>query len=380
MMGNDKNKDKEPQDGETANSSETITSPRDACQSNQDLSRDQEARDAALAKTIAKAIAREMAKAYAHYQALLNDRSAAGIPTSLKVTSGANGFKVMDPFDCTKDKAIYQRWQLWSEKARLTLDAMEGDSERTKISYFHHWINGEGMGHIESWKNSKTLICQSAYDELDEDEKEGKYSSESIESYFTLFELLLAPKSNPLLAVDKLHFAMQGSMTSGEFHSHIVKIAKRCQFPNPQAEERATRDAIFLGMNSQQARDKAINLMNEEEKELTMEFLMNQLAIEDCNAHHNSLSQFNSNSSVNFAAYDCRQNKGKSNKSKQASGKNQEQNNSGAQGSSNHSHQMWKARAPAGTEMCSQECKVQGMPQNRTLPQGMPIQEKKQES
>ena len=49
------------------------------------------------------------------------------------------------------------------------------------------------MGHIESWKNSKTLIHQSEYDELDEDEKEGKYFSESIERYFTLFELLLAP-------------------------------------------------------------------------------------------------------------------------------------------------------------------------------------------
>ena len=39
-----------------------------------------------------------MAKAHAQYQALLNDRSAAVIPTSLKITSGANGFKVMDPF------------------------------------------------------------------------------------------------------------------------------------------------------------------------------------------------------------------------------------------------------------------------------------------
>ena len=28
-------------------------------------------------------------------------------------------------------------------------------------------------------------------------------------------------------------------------------------------------------------RDKAINLMNEEGRELTMEFLMNQLAVED---------------------------------------------------------------------------------------------------
>ena len=149
-----------------------------------------------------------------------------------------------------------------------------------------------------------------------EDEKEGKYSSESIESYFTLFELLLAPKSNPLLAVEELYFTKEVSMMSGEFHSHIVKIAKRCQFPNLQTEERAIRDAIFLGMNSQQARDKAINLMNEEGRELTVEFLMNQLAIKDCNAHHKSLSQLNSNSSMSFAAYDCKQNKGKSNKSK----------------------------------------------------------------
>ena len=61
---------------------------------------------------------------------------------------------------------------------------MEGDSEKTKISYFHHWINGERMGHIESWKNSKTLLSQSTHYELEK--KEGKYSSESIESYFTL--------------------------------------------------------------------------------------------------------------------------------------------------------------------------------------------------
>ena len=285
-----------------------------------------------------------MAKAHAHYQALLNERGAPVIPTSLKVTSGANGFKVMDPFDWTKDKAIYQRWQLWSEKAKLALDAMEGDSEKTKISYFHHWINRQGIGHIESWKNNKTLISQSEYDRLEE-QKRRQVLFRTYRSYFTLFESLLAPKSNPLLAIEELHFTKKGSMTSGEFHSHIVKIAKRCQFPNPEAEERAIRDAIFLGMNSQQARVKAINLMNEEGKELTVEFLMNQLALEDCNAHHKSLCQLDSTTSVNFAAYDHRQNKGKSNKQKQASGKNQGQNNSGAHRSSNHSHQ---SRNPQG--------------------------------
>ena len=107
-----------------------------------------------------------MAKVHAHYQALLNERSTTVIPSGLKVTSRANGFKVMDPFDWTKDKVIYQRWQLWSEKARLTLDAMEGDSEKSKISYFHHWVNGEEIGHIESWINNKILISQSEYDRL----------------------------------------------------------------------------------------------------------------------------------------------------------------------------------------------------------------------
>ena len=206
-MGKDKHKD-----GETAASSET----------NRDHSRDQEARDTALAQTIIKAVTREVVKAHAHYQATLNEKGTATLQTSLKVSSGSHGFKVMDPLDWTKDKSIYQRWQLWSEKARLTIDAMEGDSEKTKISYFHHWINGEGMRQTEAWKNNKILISQSTYDELENKDKEGKYSSECIESYFTLFELLLAPRSNPLLAVEDLHFTKQGSMTSGEFYSHIL--------------------------------------------------------------------------------------------------------------------------------------------------------------
>ena len=120
-MGKDKTKD----NGKTA-TSET-NSPRGTHRDIQDPSRDHKAWDTALAQTIAEAVAREMAKAHAHYQAILNERSAATLQTSLKVSSGANGFKVMDPFNWTKDKSIYQRWQLWSEKARLTLDAKEGD-------------------------------------------------------------------------------------------------------------------------------------------------------------------------------------------------------------------------------------------------------------
>ena len=96
-------------------------------------------------------------------------------------------------------------------------------------------------------------------------------------------------------------------MDSGEFHAHLVKIVKRCKFPNPEAEERAVRDTIFLGMNITWARDKAVNLMNEEGKELTVEFLIQQLEIEDCNAQHKSLSQLDSTTPVDSAACDHRQ-------------------------------------------------------------------------
>ena len=251
------NKDKN-RDGDAATSTEA----------NRDHSQDQEAaRDATLARTIAEAVARvtqsiaevftrQMERVHAQYQDLLKESRTAALPTTLKVTSGSDGFRVMDPFDWTMDKNVYQRWQLWSHKARLALEAMEGDTEKTKISYLHHWLNGEGISKIEGWENSKILISQSDYDELEN--TTSKYSLQKIESYFTLCELTLTPRSNPLLAVKDLYLAKQASMTSGEFHSHILKIVKRCQFPNQEAEERAIRDAIFMGMNSQQARDKAI--------------------------------------------------------------------------------------------------------------------------
>ena len=282
-------------------------------------SRDQESRDAALARTITLAVAgalvqqkaeetqsiaeavalqtksivdafskqkaeetqslteafqRQMEKMHAQFDELLKASCAQNFPSTLKVTSSSEGFRVMDPFDWTMDKDIYQRWQLWSHKARLALDAMEGDTENTKISYLHHWLNGNGISKIKGWKNSKILISQAEYDALEERDRQGKYSLDKVESYFTLCESILTPRSNPLLAVEDLHLTKQGSMTSEEFHSHVLQIVERCQFPNQEAEERAVRDAIFIGMNSQWARNKAINLMNEEGKEVTVEFLM----------------------------------------------------------------------------------------------------------
>ena len=295
-----------------------------------------------------------MDKTHAQYEELLKASCAQNFPSTLKVTSSSEGFRVMDPFDWTPDKNIYQKWQLWSHKARLALDAMEGDNEKTKISYLHHWLDGKGISKIKGWGNSKTLITQEEYDALEERDRKGKYSLDKVESYFSLVENILTPRSNPLLAVEELHLAKQGSMTSEEFYSKILEIVKRCRFPNQEAEDRAIRDAIFIGMNSQRARDKAINLMNEEEgKEVTVEFLLNHLAVEDGNTQHRFLSQLDSNASVNMIAYDRRQNKGKSNRSRGNNGKEREQNKTRVQTSSSTAQ---PSRKPPGMEGKCMRC------------------------
>ena len=350
-------------------------------------SRDQDTRDTSLAKAIAEAVAqqtqtiadvfqrqieavsrqkseetqaltdvfqRQMEETRAQYQELLKASCAQKLSSTLKVTSGTNGFRVMDAFDWTNDKNIYQRWQLWSHKARLALDAMEGDNEKTKISYLHHWLDGKGIDKIKGWTNSKILIPQEEYDALEERDRKGRYSSDKIESYFSLVENILTPRSNPLLAVEELHLTKQGSMTSQEFHSKILEIVKRCRFPNQAAEDRAVRDAIFIGMNSQRTKDKAINFMNEEDgKEVTVEFLLNHLAVEDGNSQHRFLSQLDSSTSVNVVAYDCRQNKGKSNRSRNSNGRERKQNKSRGH---NSSSTVQTSRKPPGMEGKCMRC------------------------
>ena len=318
-----------------------------------------------MAKAIAEAVAqqtqaiadvfqRQMEETRAQYEELFKASRAQNFTSTLKVTSSTDGFRVMGPFDWTHDKNIYQRWQLWSHKARLALNAMEGHSDTAKISYIHHWLDGKGISKIQGWMNSKILISQEEYDALEERDRKGRYSSDKIESYFSLVENILTPRSNPLLAVEELHLAKQGSMTSQEFHSQILEIVKRCRFPNQAAEDRAVRDAIFIGMNSQRTKDKAINFMNEEEgKEVTVEFLLNHLAVEDGNSQHRFLSQLDSSTSVNMVAYDRRQNKGKSNRSRNSNGREREQNKSRGH---NSSSTVQTSRKPPGMEGKCMRC------------------------
>ena len=166
-----------------------------------------------------------VSKKTAELKSIVNEKFAASMPATLKNSSGTAWIR---------DKSIYHQWQTWSKKARHAVDAMDGDSEKATISYFHHWIDSTGEAQIESWINNGTLLKEEDYNKLNEDQKKGKCSQSCTESYFTLFELMLAPKSNPLLAIKELYKIKQGSMNTGESHASITKVAKRCKFSSAE--------------------------------------------------------------------------------------------------------------------------------------------------
>ena len=68
-----------------------------------------------------------------------------------------------------------------------------------------------------------------------------RYSSDKIESYFSLVENILTPRSNPLLAVEELHLAKQGSMTSQEFHSQILENCEKMPFSKPSSRGKSSQ-------------------------------------------------------------------------------------------------------------------------------------------
>ena len=60
-------------------------------------------------KSITETFSRQMEKTHAQYEEILKASHAQNFPSTLKVTSSSEGFRVMDPFDWTMDRNIYQR-------------------------------------------------------------------------------------------------------------------------------------------------------------------------------------------------------------------------------------------------------------------------------
>ena len=98
-------------------------------------------------------------------------------------------------------------------------------------------------------------------------------------------------------------------MTLAEFFFKASKSARQSNFPNKEAEERAMRDMIYRGLDSQRVKDRCINSYNNAE-EISIEFLMKHLEVGDSNIHHKSLNHLDFTAKVSYMCYDQRQSRG----------------------------------------------------------------------
>ena len=88
-------------------------------------------------------------------------------------------------------------------------------------------------------KKESRLVSRDVYDALlqDEKDKKEKLPGNEIESYFTLLERHIMPKSCQLLTVEELRNVQQGFMSAQEFYSKVVKLVQDCKFPCKMAEK-----------------------------------------------------------------------------------------------------------------------------------------------
>ena len=74
-------------------------------------------------------------KARARPKAVYRQTTTRAVAPATHIFSGTTRLTPIKPFNCTRDKGIYQHWQVWRQQTRHSLKAMEEDSEDVKVNY-----------------------------------------------------------------------------------------------------------------------------------------------------------------------------------------------------------------------------------------------------
>ena len=108
----------------------------------------QEKQQAIIAEVLWQAVKEATNKVCAEFEANTNAHAVSPPPMATTASSRAAGTTTHEKFDWTRDKSIYQQWQVWSTQARHIMDAMEGYTEAAKVHYLQLWLNVDGIDKI----------------------------------------------------------------------------------------------------------------------------------------------------------------------------------------------------------------------------------------
>ena len=124
----------------------------------------------------------------------------------------------------------------------LKVGPLNGATETVKSNYVIYWSGDHGMDLVDKWIT------------------EGKINDgnkEMVKTYWEKFDEYVHPQTNKLIAVVKLKWLFQGTMSLEDFHTKAMRLVTQAGYEG-DAKEQVLRDTIISGIASEKIRAKIV--------------------------------------------------------------------------------------------------------------------------
>ena len=211
-------------------------------------------------------------------------------------------------FDWTRDNKIFDRFQIWKEKAEMIFSsALLENTPEQKVAYLRYWMGDQGIPLVKKWTALGKLDFSNP---IDEGRSNPISSGFILQNYWNLLEAEFKPKGNKLLSVIELWTrSRQGSKTLNEWLTYVYNLVESCDYGD--SNERIIRDVLIIGCNSDKAKDKIVR----QGEKIKLQEVIEILQLED--STRQTLIEMNSTvQKVNYVFYEKKKSKGNKNKQK----------------------------------------------------------------
>ena len=211
-------------------------------------------------------------------------------------------------FDWTGDNKIYDCYLFWKQKEDLIFSSALLDATlEQKSSYLRYWLGDEGIPLVNKWTTTGKLnFCNPVEIPASEGRaRQPLLSGFILQNYWDLLEAEFKPKGDKLLSVIELWIqAKQGSRTLNEWLIYVYTLVELCDYGN--SKDKIIRDVLFIGCNSDKAKDKMVQWGEKFKLNEVIEILQ----IED--STRKTLTEMNSNvQKINWVSYEKKKSKSK---------------------------------------------------------------------
>ena len=199
--------------------------------------------------------------------------------------------------DWTRDNQIYARYIMWKTKVELHFSSTYADyTMEQKSAFLRLWLGDEGLPLIMKWTDTGRLDFSKTSDPPS--------SGYILQTYWKLLDEELKPKGNRLISIQELFSdkSKQGSKTLNNWLTYVYNLVETCNYGD--SKERIIRDILFVGCNSQNAKDSIIRKGEDVKLQEVLDILQMEEATRRTLQMVNSEYPTTTPSQVHYASYE----------------------------------------------------------------------------